>query len=81
MNATNIEAYAPERANFYGAASQAQKAEMAMQMFFETTEQYAELCTEATNRERVDCHCKPLSALSPPGLRTRHAEPDLKPCG
>ena len=43
MNATNIEAYALAKGlDFtWNAATQAQKAEIAMQMFFENTEQYA----------------------------------------
>jgi hypothetical protein len=43
MNATNIEAYAVGKGlDFvWSKASQAEKAEMAMQMFFESTEQYA----------------------------------------
>ena len=43
MNATNIEAYALSKGlDFtWKSASQAEKAEVAMQMFFENTEQYA----------------------------------------
>ena len=43
MNATSIEAYAASKGlDFvWASASQAEKSEMAMQMFFETTEQYA----------------------------------------
>ena len=43
MNATNIEAYALQKGlNFkWKTASQAEKAEVAMEMFFENTEQYA----------------------------------------
>ena len=43
MNATNIEAYALSKGlDFtWKTATQAEKAEMAMQMFFENTEQYA----------------------------------------
>jgi len=43
MNATNIEAYAPAKGlDFtWNTATQAEKAEIAMQMFFENTQQYA----------------------------------------